>query len=62
MAKIIMVFSESSEEKKKKKVNKIQSMGQRLILTDWLYREIFFQSIPKLGAQNLYHTIPAQDL
>lgn len=29
-----MVFSESSEEKKKKKVNKIQSMGQRLILTD----------------------------
>lgn len=46
--------------KKKKKV-KIQSMGQRLILTDWLYCEIFLQSMPKLGAQNLYCTVRAQD-
>lgn len=61
MVKIIMVFSESGEEKKKKKVNKIQSMGQRLILTDWLYCEIFLQSMPKLGAQNLYRTVPAQN-
>lgn len=61
MTKIIMVFSESGEEKRKKKVNKIQSMGQRLILTDWLYSEIFLQSILKSGAQNLYRTIPAQD-
>lgn len=61
MAKIIMVFSESSEEKKKEKFNKTQSMGQRLILSDWLYCEIFLQSILKLGAQNPYHTIPAQD-
>lgn len=41
MAKTIMVFSESTEEKKKKKANKIQSMGQRLILIDWFYCEIF---------------------
>lgn len=61
MAKMIMVFSESGEEKKKKKVNKIQSMGQRLISTDWLYSEIFIHSIPKPGAQNLYRTVPAQD-
>lgn len=61
MVKIIMVFSESGEEKKKKKVNKIQSMGQRLILTDWLYCEIFLQSMLKLGAQNLYRIVPAQN-
>lgn len=62
MAKRIMYSaSQVKKKRKKKKVDKIQSMGQRLILIDWFYCEIFLQSITKLGAQHQYCTVPAQD-